>query len=180
MKKIVLLVAVISITLFSSCEGPQGIPGRNGYDGAPGQNGKDGLLSEVFETTISFNSGNSYSIVVSYPHTIYASDMVLVYRLDNIINDVDVWKLLPQTYYFDDGTHDFSYDSDFTKFDVNIYMKGNNLGSIAEKYRLNQTFRIVILPGAFSAKSAKSVNFSDYNAVLKAYKIDDSHVKQLN
>ena len=42
MKKIITLLAIIGITVFSSCEGPEGIPG---------QDGQDGLIAEVFEVT---------------------------------------------------------------------------------------------------------------------------------
>ena len=165
------MLVLIGITVLSSCEGPQG---------PAGQNGQDGLLSEVFETTRSFTNSNNFSNVVSYPHSIYSSDMVLVYRLDNIVGGVDVWKLLPQTYYFNDGTLDFTYDFYFTKFDVNIVMNGSDLGTISDQFRINQIFRIVILPGYFSGRSTKKVDKNDYNAVIKAYNINDSNVKILN
>jgi hypothetical protein len=42
-----------------------------------------------------------------------------------------------------------------------------------------KTFRIVVIPGFSSNKGAPAVNKNDYNAVIKAYKIDDSHVKVL-
>ena len=171
MRKIVTMIVLIGITVLSSCEGPQG---------PAGQNGQDGLLSEVFETTRSFTNSNNFSNVVSYPHSIYSSDMVLVYRLDNIVGGVDVWKLLPQTYYFNDGTLDFTYDFYFTKFDVNIVMNGSDLGTISDQFRINQTFRIVIIPGYFSGRSARKVDKNDYNAVIKAYNINDTNVKILN
>lgn len=174
MKKIVIVLAVFFSAFFSSCEGPQGIPGQNGLDG------QDGLLSEVFESTISFSSVNNYSNVVVYPHSIYSSDMILVYRLDNVVSGVDVWKSIPQTYYFDDGTRDFSYNFAFTKFDVNIFMQGNDLGTIPDQFRINQTFRIVILPGFFANKSKRIVDLNDYNAVVKAFNIDDTKVNVLN
>lgn len=171
MRKIITMLVLIGITVLSSCEGPQG---------PAGQNGQDGLLSEVFETTRSFTNSNNFSNVVSYPHSIYSSDMVLVYRLDNVVEGLDVWKLLPQTYYFNDGTLDFTYDFYFTKFDVNIVMNGSDLGTISEQFRINQIFRIVILPGYFAGKSKKMVDLSDYTAVVKAFIVDDTKVIVLN
>jgi len=171
MRKIITMVVLVGITVLSSCEGPQG---------PAGQNGQDGLLSEVFEITRSFTNSNNFSNVVSYPHSIYSSDMVLVYRLENVVEGLDVWKLLPQTYYFNDGTLYFTYDFYFTKFDVNIVMNGSDLGTISDQFRINQIFRIVILPGYFSGRSTKKVDKNDYNAVIKAYNINDSNVKILN
>ena len=46
-------------------------------------------------------------------------------------------------------------------------------------YLNNQKFRIVIVPASFGARNSSSVNYDDYNAVIKYYKIDDSKVKSL-
>ncbi|MNR63523.1 hypothetical protein D3C85_1858610 [compost metagenome] len=49
--------------------------------------------------------------------------------------------------------------------------------------RTNQKFRIIVVPGADPEISNKSVNkedYSDYNTVVKKYKIDDSNVKTIN
>ena len=32
-----------------------------------------------------------------------------------------------ETYYFDDGTLDFGYDSDFTQYDAQVYLFGYDL-----------------------------------------------------
>lgn len=138
-------------------------------------------ISEVFEVnSVSFNSLNAYSRGVDLVPAIYPSDMVLVYRLSGIFQGQDVWKLLPESYYFSDGTLDFAYHFDFTMNDVSIYMVGNDLQSVLDQYRSNQTFRIVIIPGYLTNKSVSKVKFSDYNAVISAYGIDDSKVKVLN
>jgi hypothetical protein len=167
MRKISTLFAVIGMILISSCEGPQGPPG---FDG------QDGLIAEVFEVTTSFNSANNFSKVVVLTPTIYASDVVLVYRLVNVFQGQDVWKLLPDTYYFNDGTRDFSYDFDFTISDVNIYMVGNNLETVADQFRLNQVLRIVIVPGSFSA----AINKNSYTDVMAALNMKESQVQNIN
>ncbi len=174
MKRIFLFLGVALMSIIQSCSGPEGPQGPRG------SNGQDGLIAEVFEVTKSFTSTNNFSNLVTFPHVIYPSDMVLVYRLASVYQGADVWKLLPETYYQTNGALDFGYNFDFTKYDANIYLFGNNLQTVTDQFRLDQVLRIVIVPGAFSGKSTKSVDFSDYNAVIKYYNIDESHIKVLN
>jgi len=170
MRRISTFLAIIGMIVIASCEGPQGPPGFDGFDG------QDGLIAEVFEVTTSFNSANNFSKLVGLNPTIYSSDVVLVYRLVNVFQGKDVWKLLPETHYFDDGTRDFGYEFDFTISDVNIYMVGNNLGTVADQFRLNQVLRIVIVPGSFSA----SINKNNYADVVTALNIKESQVQKIN
>ena len=171
MKKILTLFAVVGLIAFSSCEGPEGPPGQ------------DGLIAEVFEVTnVSFTNANDYSTLVDLNPAIFNSDVILLYRKTVASNGENVWKLIPETYYFDDGTLNFAYNYNFTSNDISIYMDGYDLGGVTSNYRLNQTFRVVIVPGYFSntAKSVNKEDYSDYNAVIKKYNIDDSNVKKLN
>lgn len=170
MKKILTLFAVVGMMAFSSCEGPEGPPGQ------------DGLIAEVFQVRgVNFTSDNNYNPIIPLDPTIAASDMVLVYRQDGTDGGVPVWKITPELYYLPDGTLDFGYNSNFTLRDVSIYMDGNDLGSVLSTFRLNQTFRIVIIPGYLTgtAKSVNKPDFSDYNAVIAKYGIDDSKVKEV-
>ena len=168
MKKITLLLAFIGMISLQSC--------------TVNDNNNDTIdndtISEVFEVTRSFTSTNGYSSLISFPHTIYPSDMVLCYRLDAVVNGTDVWKLMPQTYYFNDGTLDFRYDFDFTQYDINIFMEGFNLATVSSSYRNNQVFRVVIIPANFINKT--SINTQDYNAIVKALKIDESKILKIN
>jgi hypothetical protein len=173
MRKISIFFAVIGTILISSCEGPQGPPGFDGYDGF---DGKDGLIAEVFEVTTSFNTANNFSKVVALNPTIYASDVVLVYRLVIVYQGQDVWKLLPDTHYFSDGTRDFGYDFDFTISDVNIFMVGNTLETVADQFRLDQVLRIVIVPGSFST----SINKNNYAEVMATLNIKESQIQKIN
>jgi hypothetical protein len=168
MKKILTLFAVVGLFAFSSCSNDDNVD----YD----------TISEVFEVSgVNFTTANSFSTLVDLNPAIYDSDVILVYRLSAVENGKDIWKLLPDTYFFADGTRNFSYEFDFSKDDINIFMDGNNLGTVTASFRTNQVFRIVIVPGAFSTtgKSAKE-DYSDYNAVIAKYNIDDSNVKKLN
>jgi hypothetical protein len=167
MKKISLLLAFIGMISLQSCTNNDD-DNYIDYD----------TISEVFEVTRSFNSGNNYSSLIIFPHTIFPSDMVLAYRLDAVVNGTDVWKLMPQTYYFNNGTLDFRYDFDFTQYDINIFMEGFDLATVSTNYRNNQVFRVVIIPANFINKTA--INYQDYNAVIKALKINESKILKIN
>lgn len=152
---------------FQGCEGPEGPPGP------PGQ---DGLLGGVIEiTNVSFTSANNFSIVSNFA-PIFDTDMVLVYRLSGINNGVDIWSLVPETHYFPDGTLDFNYDFEFTKSSVNIFMVGNDLGTVSDEFRINQIFRIVIIPADFIS----SVDKNSYKAVISKLNIKESQIQKID
>ena len=134
-------------------------------------------IGEVFEYTNVNFLPNSYTVVLNFPHTIYSSDMVLVYRLSDVFQGEDVWKLLPETYYFNDGTLDYRYDFNFTRFDAEVYLEGFDLAGLSPAVRLNQVLRVVVIPAYQANKMAsKKVDFNDYNAVINAYNIDESKI----
>lgn len=109
-KKITLILALFGMITLTSCVREEVIVTDN-ID--------NDTISEVWEyTNVDFYSGNGYEVFLDYPHTIYASDMVLVYRLAGYGSAGDVWMPMPETYYFNDGTLDFGYDNDFTQYDA--------------------------------------------------------------
>lgn len=174
MKRIIILLAVVGMFGFQGCTGPEGPPGPPGYDG---QDGQDGLIADAIEiTNVSFTTSNNFGIFKAFAKPIYASDMVLVYRLSAVTNGTDVWSLIPETHYFSDGTLDFSYDFDFTKYDVNIFMVGNNLGTVSDQFRFNQVFRIVVIP----ANLINGIDKNNYNAVMSALKINDDQIQKID
>lgn len=139
-------------------------------------------ISMVWEynSNVNFTPSNNYSLILPFRQQIFASDMILVYRLSGVFQGNDVWKIQPETYYFEDGTLDFGYDFDFTRNDVNIFLHGFDLAGISGQFRINQVFRVVVIPAFFANKMAPSkIDLSDYDAVIKAYNIDDSKVKVL-
>ncbi len=170
MKKILTLFAVIGLVAFSSCEGPEGPPGQDGYN----------IVGAVYENVApnyyNFTQSNNYAVTFNFPTPIYDSDVVLVYRFDGTdTGGRPVWQALPETYYFDNGTRDFSLKYVFTYNYVNIYLDGNDQGTIPADYRLNQIFRIVVVPADFAA----SVNKSNYLEVMKAAKLTESQVQKI-
>ena len=132
------------------------------------QNRKDAILllsilcdsatsREVFELkNVNFtNSGNGYQIYQTLNPKIYASDVILIYRLsDQINNTTPVWQPIPRTLFLTQGELD--YDFDFSKQDFTIYAGGTYNLNLTPSYINNQTFRIVIVPGAFSNRSVNS------------------------
>jgi hypothetical protein len=164
MKKITLVLAFIGMITLQSCS-------VNENDGNAIDND---TIAEVFEYTNVNFFPNDYSVVLQYPHSILSSDMVLVYRLSGSFQGEDIWKPLPETYYFEDGTLDLRYDFDFTRFDAQVYMEGFDLAGVSSTFRLNQIFRVVVIPAYFGKDS--KINLNDYNAVVKAFNIDESKV----
>ena len=169
MKKIFTLLAVIGMFGFQSCEGPEGPPGP------PGQ---DGLLANVFEiSSVSFTSANKFSILYTFGKTIYTTDKVLVYRLSGLDSSgADIWRLIPENHFFPNGTLDFGYDFDFTYKDVNIFMVGNDLGTVSTDFISNQIFRIVVVP----ASLINGINKNDYKSVINALNLKESQIQKID
>lgn len=162
MKRIILLLAISTTFLFQGCTTNEEI--------------KADLLAEVFEVRASFTAANNYSRLITLNPPIYNSDMVLVYRLFDVINGQSVWRQLPQAVYIAQGELDYNFD--FTRNDINLFLESDfDLATLGATWSQNQIFRVVIIPGYFSNKNNKAVNFNDYNAVVKAFNIKNSQVK---
>ncbi|MFV5698101.1 hypothetical protein ACM55H_06990 [Flavobacterium sp. ZT3R17] len=164
MKKIITLLAIAGLFSLQSC---------TVTDNGPVV---DNTISQVFEVTTSFNSSNNYSKLITFNYPIYSSDVVLVYRLSGTTpQGSDVWKLLPETHYFSDGTLDFGYDQDYTTRDVNVFMIGNDLQSVSTDFRLNQVLRVVIVPGGY----ATSINKNSFEAVMSTLKLNETQIQKI-
>ena len=170
MKKITLLLVFIGMITLQSCTVNEEHDNVD-YD----------TISEVFEySNVDLTSGNGYSALLTFPHATYTSDMVLVYRLADYGSSGDVWKLLPETYYFNDGTLDFGYDNDFTRYDAQVSLFGYDLPSLSNAYKLNQVIRVVVIPAYFGNKTAAGkLDFEDYNSVKEYYKLDTAKVTKI-
>ena len=166
MKKIITLFAIVGLLSLQSCTVND--TNDNNYVDSD-------TISEVFEVNRSFTSSNGYSTIISLDPAIYSSDVILVYRLSGTFNGNDVWKLLPETFYFDNGTLDFGYRFDFTKYDVNVYLVGNDKQSIAPEFTTNQILRVVIVPGSFS----NLIDKENYNEVIGALNIKENQIQKI-
>jgi hypothetical protein len=175
MKKILTLFAVVGLIVFSSCEGPEGPPGP---EGIPGQNVNK--VFEIFNEDFAYNNTDGYNISGTFNPFIGEASTVLIYRLAGTVDaSTPIWQLIPRTIYLSNN-RELDYDYDFTREDFKIYAGGNYDEETTPEFLDDQTFRIVIVPGTFTSKSVSKPDFSDYNAVIKKYNIDDSNVKRLN
>ncbi len=168
MKKIVLLLAVVAAGIFTSCEGDRGPQGSPGPE------------SEVFELrNVNFIlDNNEYVIYRTLNPQIYNSDNILIYRMSGIINSsTPIWQLIPRTLFLPEGELDYDYD--FSRQDFTIYAGGTYNLATTPGFITNQTFRIVIVPGYLSNRGGSVIDYEDYNAVIKAYNIDDSKITVL-
>ena len=169
MKKVLLLFVTAALTLLSGCRGEDGRDAVN-------------IEAAVIELTNVNFIPNSFAILYSFNQPILASDQVLVYRLSaSTPQGDDVWQLLPQNYYFDDGTFNFGYNYDFTRFDVNVFIDGYDLNTLTNQFTQNQILRIVVVPGYFAryASAESVIDYKDYNAVVKALGLEGKTVKSV-
>ncbi len=173
MKNVLLFLGFTSLLLFSSCKGDTGPPG------APG-----GLVyANVFETTVNFsyNGGNNNfdTPFISYPFTVYESDVVLVYRYEGQADigggeTADVWSQLPQNIFFTNGDI-LQYIFTNTFVDVQMLIEGNfDLSTFNDSYYLdNQTFRIAVVPAEF-AKTNPSME-----KILEVMQANDGKIERI-
>lgn len=172
----ILAIAALGFT-FSGCEGPQGPMGPEGPEGPVGE------VAKVFETEVNFNNGGNYQAIFSFPSKLmpYTTDFVMVYMLwettkDAQGKDVDIWRPVPQTIFLD-GARTFSYNFDHTYADVRLFLNGNfNLSTLPNSYTNKIIFRIAALPGIDASKARrKSIDYDNYDEVVKAYGIKTIH-----
>ncbi|AYN06521.1 hypothetical protein [Flavobacterium sp. 140616W15] len=181
MKKIITLFAIIGLVAFSSCEGPEGPEGPPGYDGLPGPPGFVSKVMEIRNKDFAYNNVDGFYMSGVFNPLIGDASTILIYRLVGTIDaSTPIWQLIPVNISLTNNREVY-YDYDFSKEDFKIYVRANyDLETTAGDFLDNQTFRIVIIPGAFTGKSVNKPDFSDYNEVIKKYNIDDSKVKELN
>lgn len=170
MKKILSIIVLTSL-FFVSCssdgdQGPQGPPGEDGVN----------IVGQAFEVTgVDFN-GPEYSVFAEIPADIEVlpSDSVLVYWLEDVDDDGnDIWSLIPQTIYFDDGQFQYTYNH--TDFDVNIFLQGNiDLATLGERYTQDQVFKVVVLPVDYSANA--NIDVSSYQNLKTSINIKESNI----
>lgn len=163
MRKITTLLFTLTF-LLTACTGDQGPPGFDGPQGPPGES------AIAFEISGSFNTGNDFQIQKFYDFQVFPDEVVLVYRLwSDPTDDLDVWRLLPQTVYFDGGS-DLVYNYDFTQEDVIVFLdSSSNLEGLGPEWTQDQFFRVIIVP----ASELNNVDVSNFDAVSDTFGITD-------
>jgi len=169
MKTITGMILLLAITLLPAC---QGVPGKDGLDG-------DSFLGTVFEIEGDFTPANEWMLHFKFPNTIevFESDVVLVYILWEQADNLDVWRLLPQTVVLTEGILQYNYD--FTLADVQIFLDGSlDLNTLLPAEWQDQVFRIVVLPADFAINN--SLDVSNYNLVVKSLSLDNKPVEKID
>ena len=171
MKRILSLIILTSLFIVSCPSdgerGPQGPPGEDGIN----------IVGQSFEIVdVDFNDPE-YSIFAEIPSDIEVlpSDIVLVYWLEDVDdNGNDIWSLIPQTIYFDDGQFQYTYNH--TDFDVNIFLQGNiDLDTLGDRYVTDQVFRVVVLP--VDDVQGANLNVNNYQELSKFVNLKQSNFK---
>ena len=187
MKKIIAAAVLVGLTFTAvSCD-------RN--NDTVVQTTDNDTYSQVLEiTNTDFTLNNKeLKIARTFNKPIMQSDQVLIYRLIGQSGGNDVWQMIPRTAYVPNTNYQVDYDFEFTVNGVTVFAGGNfdrtstaTIPTQVTPFIKGQTFRVVLLPGYFpkststnGTNSVANVDKSDYNAVIKAYHIDESKIIKL-
>jgi len=176
MKNLLLFLALSTTVLFTSCEGDPGPPGPPGQDGYS-------FLGQVFETNVNFqydSNANIYtSPFISFPFTVYESDVVLVYRFEGQAGigggeTADVWSPLPQNIFYSNGDI-IQYIFTNTFVDIQLLIEGNfDLSLLNDPDVLdNQIFRIAVVPAEFASTNPSMAD------LLQMMQMDASQIEKI-
>lgn len=168
-RKISVFLSVIFAAVLVSCEGPVGPIGPPGEDGLS-------YAGSIYEVEVDFTPGNDYSVMVDHPSSIEVlpEDIVLVYILWQY-DDVDIWRLCPQTVVLPDGV--IQYNFDYTQSDTRLFLE-YTVSELLPEETQNQIFRIAVLPIDFVAQ--KSIDINDFNALMKTPQLEMNIVNKVN
>lgn len=159
------LIAVSALALiFTSCSGEDG---RDGFDGQDGLDGEQTIIYEKGGFT--FEEANDYTIQEVIPDDIFVddTDLILVYRLVRTdVNAGDVWELLPQTYFTDEGLVQFTFDH--TSVDLELFLFADFDQSLIDtSFTTDQIFRFAVIPASVSSSATSLSSSSSYEQVAK-------------
>ena len=172
MKQLIYCLAFFALIFtFTACEGDPGPQGPPGFDGF---NGEDGglIVSSAFEIEVDFNTDNDFEFQEPYGFEVLPSDVTLVYILWETDNGEDVWRLMPQTVIFDEGS--LIYNFDFTQSNVRFFLDGNiDFGTLDSSFTLDQVFRVVVVP----ADNIDGIDFSNLNLLSQTLQIEDFEIR---
>lgn len=138
MKKVTLLGIFLAVFAIS-CEGPQGPPGFDGLDG-------DNIVGATYEIdNVDFAVGSN-TIRYTFSQDLVNGDAVLVYRLEDVQDGLDIWEPLPTATIFFEGGGFLQYRFNYTIADVDIIIESDDLATIGSEFMLDQVFRIIVVP----------------------------------
>jgi hypothetical protein len=160
-----LILALFGLLVFQSCEGPLGPEGPQGVPGEPGIT----IVGTTYEVEIDFTEANDYLDLFDFPSPLVESDVILVYRLAAVDAGRDVWTMLPQNIFFQEGV--LIYNFDFTFEDFSIFMDGPiDYSILAADWTDGQIFRVVVVPSDFPGGR---IDYSNYEATMNLLNISE-------
>src|SRR5690606_15207466 len=116
MKKIITL-AIVSLLVFTACEGPEGPQGEPGIN----------IVGETFEyANVNFTSANNYTFLAEFNPPLINGDAMLVYRLQAVDDGTDIWEPVPSALYHTDTGADLQYWTNNTLYDVEIGVESSD------------------------------------------------------
>ena len=130
-----------------------------------------------------FNEANNFAIGYQLPNELISGDVILVYRLEEVIAGTNVWEPLPTaTIYFDDnddGIDDgfLQYRFNYTFRDVDILIESDDPLGLGTEFTQNQDFQIVVVP-AEAINQDLDINFSDINDVYNKLNLNTEVLKR--
>ncbi|MCL5129242.1 hypothetical protein [Algibacter sp. L4_22] len=163
MKKGIQLLGMLSLVLFVSCSGSDG---RDGLDG-------EVIVGSTYEIDNIDFSASSNVVRFTFPQEIVNGDAVLVYRLEEIVDDLDVWEPLPTATIFFDGGGYLQYRFNYTIGDVDIIVESDDLTLADDEFMLNQIFRIVVMP----SNLVSTMDTSDINNVIYKLGLNNDEIQ---
>ncbi|GGB88732.1 hypothetical protein [Dyadobacter sediminis] len=169
---------LIFLALFQGCRGPEGPQGPQGES--------IDVVGTTFDlVNVNFTVANQHQYGLTFADAkvnVLESDAVLVYinwgETDVNGEKLVAYRPLPQTAFLTNGI--LTYNFDRTSKDFSIFLDGTvNLAAVSADYTANQSFRVVIVPADFAARTNGAVNYNDYNSVAKYFNIKESEVVKI-
>ena len=181
MKKIAVVFGAFLALFLVSCTGD---PGPAGFDGLDGIDGIDGAAFEAaafeIDVDMDLNTGlNRYEALLQYPSdiTLLPDDVVLIYRLEEIDNGLDVWRQLPQPFFSDQGL--IYYNFDFTQKNYGVFLEPEFDAALVATDLINgQVFRIVIIPADLGTTA--KMDKSNLSSVMSSLGITEGDVQKIH
>ncbi len=177
MKNVIRVLGAFLTLFLVSCTGDPGPPGPPGFDGLDGA----AFEAAAFEIDVDmeFNTGlNRYEALLQYPSdiTLLPDDVVLIYRLEEVDNGLDVWRQLPQPFFSDQGL--LYYNFDFTQNDYGVFLEPDfDAALVATDLIDGQVFRIVIVPADLGTTA--KMDKSNLNSVMSSLGISEKEVQKI-
>lgn len=130
-------------------------------------------IGQTLEFTTNFTSANGFSDRFVFNENIFDSDVVLVFRLEEVSSGLDVWEPLPTASFFfiNDTTGAIegflNYRFNFTIGDVDVILNSDAPQLAGPEFTNNQTFRVVVVPADFAQNTdVDLLNFDQLSTAL--------------